>query len=124
MTKSRTKKILTIIIVVLVCLVIVAGGISIWLWEWAKDVYFINKDMNVKYQQEHLTYLREEFYTNYVSSGEQRLCDFNLEEALNSGVKYNEMAFLATHNSYQRLSTETTRKDTKNSIKTTSKTIR
>ncbi len=103
MTKSRTKKILTIIIVVLVCLVIVAGGISIWLWEWAKDVYFINKDMNVKYQQEHLTYLREEFYPNYVSSGEQRLCGFNLEEALISGVKYNEMAFLATHNSYQRL---------------------
>ena len=104
-----TKKILKIVAIVLACLIVVAGSVSIGLWEYAKDVYYINKDGNVAYQQEHMRYLREDFYSNYTPKGEQIFCDFDLEEALNNGVKYNEMAFLATHNSYQRLSTETTR---------------
>ena len=108
MNKPLLMKIVKIVAIVLVCIIVVAGSISIGLWEYAKDVYFINKEENVRFQEEHLRYLREEYYQNYVSLGEQRFCDFNLEEALNSGVKYNEVAFLATHNSYQSKVTETT----------------
>ena len=103
-------KVFRIIAIVVACVLVVAGSVSIGLWEFAKDVYFENKEGNVAYQQAHLEYLREVYYQNYVPKGEQIFCDFDLEEALNNGVKYNEMAFLATHNSYQRLSTETTRK--------------
>ena len=108
MNKPLLMKIVKIVAIVLVCIIVVAGSISIGLWEYAKDVYFVNKEDNVAFQQEHLRYLREEYYQNYVSLGEQRFCNFDLEELLNSGVKYNEVAFLATHNSYQRKVTDTT----------------
>ena len=104
------KKIIKIVAIILACVIIVAGGISIGLWEYGKDVYAINKADNQAYQQAHMEYLREEFYNDYTPVNEQAFCDFDLEQALNSGVRYNEVAFLATHNSYQRLVTETTLK--------------
>lgn len=107
---ALTKKIVKIVAIVLACVLVVGAGVSIGLWEYGKDVYFKNKADNIAYQQAHMQYLREKFYVDYQPKGEQTFCNFDLEEALNSGVKYNEMAFLATHNSYQRLSTETTRK--------------
>ena len=107
---ALTKKIVKIVAIVLACILVVGAGVSIGLWEYGKDVYFKNKADNIAYQQAHMQYLREKFYVDYQPKGEQTFCNFDLEEALNSGVKYNEMAFLATHNSYQRLSTETTRK--------------
>ena len=75
-------KIVKIVAIVLACIIVVAGSISIGLWEYAKDVYFVNKEDNVAFQQEHLRYLREEYYQNYVSLGEQRFCNFDLEETL------------------------------------------
>lgn len=109
MNKVLTKKVVKIVAIVLACIILVGGGVCIGLWEYAKDVYFINKEDNVKYQQEHLKYLREEYYSDYLCLGEQRFCNFDLEAALENGLKYNEIAVLATHNSYQRLVTETTR---------------
>ena len=61
---------------------------------------------NIKYQQERMNYLKTEFYSNYTPCDESKFTDFDLEEALETGVKYNEVQFLATHNSYQIDATE------------------
>ena len=103
------KKIIKVAIIVVVCVVVTAGAVSIGLWEYAKDVYADNKADNLRYQEEHMSYLANEFYVNYTPKGEQTFCNFDLENALNNGVKYNEVAFLATHNSYQRLATDLTK---------------
>jgi len=109
MNRDLLKKVIKIVVVVIVSVVIVAGAISIGLWEYAKDVYALNKVDNERFQAEHMAYLKNEFYKNYTPKGEQTFCNFDLAQALESGVKYNEVAFLATHNSYQRLATEATK---------------
>ncbi|MBO7178436.1 MAG: hypothetical protein J6V69_04980 [Clostridia bacterium] len=109
MNKLLLKKSIKIVAIVLVSVFVTAGAISIGLWEYAKDVYAINQEENLRYQAEHMDYLKNEFYLDYAPKGEQAFCDFNLDEALESGVKYNEVAFLATHNSYQRLATDLTK---------------
>ena len=64
---------------------------------------------NIKFQEEHLNYLETEYYKNYTPKNEADLADFNLEKAIEDGVKLNEIAILGTHNSYQRLATAETR---------------
>lgn len=67
---------------------------------------FIQTYKNIKYQNNHLEYLKNEYYTDsYVPCDEQKLADFNLEEAFSQGVKINEIAVVGTHNSYQLLAT-------------------
>lgn len=62
-------------------------------------------DNNIEYQNEHLDYLENEYYVNYTPCDEQKLADFDIQQALDDGVKFNEVAFLGTHNSYQLLTT-------------------
>lgn len=66
-------------------------------------------DENIKFQDEHLNYLETEYYKNYIPKNEADLADFDLEKAIEDGVKLNEIAILGTHNSYQRLATKETR---------------
>ncbi|MBE6751332.1 MAG: phosphatidylinositol-specific phospholipase C domain-containing protein [Ruminococcaceae bacterium] len=66
-------------------------------------------DENIKFQEEHLEYLEKEYYKNYTQKNEADLADFDLEKAIEDGVKLNEIAILGTHNSYQRLATAETR---------------
>lgn len=64
-------------------------------------------DKNIEYQNNHLEYLKNEYYTeDYTPCDEQALAAFDLEKAYADGVKYNEVAFLGTHNSYQLLATK------------------
>lgn len=63
-------------------------------------------DENIRYQQERMDYLRNEFYTDYTPCDESEFASFDIEKAIASGVKYNEVQFLATHNSYQIEATE------------------
>ncbi|MBQ7044306.1 MAG: hypothetical protein IJN78_06830 [Clostridia bacterium] len=67
---------------------------------------FMQIDKNIQYQNRHLEYLKNEYYTDsYVPCDEQKLADFNLEKAFTEGVKLNEIAVMGTHNSYQLLGT-------------------
>ena len=104
--KTHKKKSIIIAVIVLACLLTVGGGLGIWAGVIVDDVYFANREDNLRYQAEHLDYLKNVYYADYTSKGEQTFCNFDLQEALDSGVKYNEVAFLATHNSYQRLITD------------------
>lgn len=64
-------------------------------------------DKNIEYQNNRLEYLKNEYYTEgYVPCDEEALAAFDLEKAYEDGVKYNEVAFLGTHNSYQLLATK------------------
>ncbi len=68
-------------------------------------------DENIAYQNEHMKYLREEYYTdNYVPCDESKIAAFDIAEAVSSGVKFNEVAFLGTHNSYKMGTTEAFKK--------------
>ncbi len=64
---------------------------------------YVNK--NIEYQNSHLEYLKNEYYANYTPCDEQKFADFDLQQAFVDGVKFNEVAFLGTHNSYQLLAT-------------------
>ncbi len=61
---------------------------------------------NIRYQQERMAYLENEYYENYTPGDENRFTSFDIDEAIRDGVKYNQLQFLATHNSYQLLPTE------------------
>ena len=64
-------------------------------------------EKNIEYQNNHLEYLKNEYYAEgYIPCDEQTLTAFDLEKAYADGVKYNEVAFLGTHNSYQLLATK------------------
>ena len=57
---------------------------------------------NIQYQENHLAYLKSEYYTDsYMPCDEQKLADFNIEQAYSDGTKLNELAVIGTHNSYQ-----------------------
>ena len=56
-------------------------------------------DKNIKFQEEHLNYLETEYYKNYTPKNEADLADFDLEKAIEDGIKLNEIAILGTHNS-------------------------
>ncbi len=60
---------------------------------------------NIRYQQERMEYLKNEYYVDYTPCDESKFTDFDLDEAIKNGVKYNELIFLGTHNSYQMSAT-------------------
>ena len=62
-------------------------------------------DTNIEYQNAHLKHLKNEYYVNYTPCNEQKFAGFDLQQAFADGVKFNELAFLGTHNSYQLLAT-------------------
>ncbi len=94
------KRILKIFLTAFLCLVIfmLTLGISTLVTGLTYD----NK--NIKYQDNHLEYLKNEYYTEaYTPCDEQKLADFNIEKAFSDEVKLNEIALIGTHNSYQLL---------------------
>lgn len=62
-------------------------------------------DNNIEYQNTHMEYLENEYYVDYTPCDEQKNAAFDLQKAYADGVKFNEVAFLGTHNSYQMLAT-------------------
>lgn len=67
-------------------------------------------EKNINYQNERMEYLRTEYYSSYTPCDESKFASFDIEEAYEKGVKYNEVQFLSTHNSYQITATEEFRK--------------
>lgn len=63
-------------------------------------------DENIQYQKDRMSYLKNEFYVNYTPCDESKIASFDIEEAIKRGVKFNELQFLGTHNSYQLAPTE------------------
>ncbi len=61
---------------------------------------------NIESQRVRMEWLKTEFYKEYKPVDENKITAFNLSEALESGVKFNEVAFIGTHNSYQIYPTE------------------
>lgn len=67
---------------------------------------FLQINKNIEYQNNHLEYLKTQYYTDsYIPCDEQKIADFDIEKAYEKGVKINEIAVLGTHNSYQLLAT-------------------
>lgn len=64
---------------------------------------------NYDYQSAHMSAL-EKFYSDYTPKDENSFCAFDLNEALADGVKFNEVSFIATHNSYERAGGENYKK--------------
>lgn len=63
-------------------------------------------EKNIQYQNERMEILKNDFYADYVPCDESEFAAFDIEEAMKNGVKYNELQFVATHNSYQIAATE------------------
>lgn len=61
---------------------------------------------NIALQNAHMEYLRNEYYTDYTPCDESKIASFDIDKAVADGVKFNEVAFLGTHNSYQLKSSE------------------
>ncbi len=57
-------------------------------------------------QNEHMDQLVNEYYTDYTPCDESIIAGYDIEQAIADGVKYNEVAFIGTHNSYQLESTD------------------
>ena len=55
-----------------------------------------------KQQKERMSVLREHYLSpDFRPVSEKDFCEFNLSEALEKGVRYNEVQYIATHNSYK-----------------------
>lgn len=62
-------------------------------------------DTNIALQNEHMDYLVNEYYAEYTPCDESTIAGFDINDAIADGVKYNEVSFVGTHNSYQTAST-------------------
>ncbi len=104
MTKKKNiiKKIFLSITAVLLCIILLLLTLFI------SSVVASKKSMknNLEFQNNHLAYLQNEYYKNYTPCDEQALSGFDIEKAVADGVKFNEVAFIGTHNSYQILPTK------------------
>ncbi len=67
---------------------------------------FAQVEENIRIQNDYMYYLESEFYADYTPVDESKIASFDIEKAVADGVKYNEVAFLGTHNSYQLESTD------------------
>ncbi len=100
------KRILKTILKVFLTAFLSLAAILLVLFVSSAIAGFMQIEKNIEYQDKHLEYLKNEYYTDsYVPCDEQKLADFNIEKAFSEGVKLNEMAVIGTHNSYQLLGT-------------------
>ncbi len=95
------KKIAKTIGIAFLCLIVIYSSLAIW----ATVAGLRYTDDNIAYQNQHLEYLETEYYVNYTPCDEQALADFDIQQAVDNGVKYNEISVIGTHNSYQLLTT-------------------
>ena len=101
----KKKKILSLIII---CLVVILSPLLIYagLYVSSEISGFLQIKKNIEYQNNHLEYLKNEYYTeSYTPCDEQKVADFDIEKAFSDGVKINEIAVIGTHNSYQMIPT-------------------
>ena len=101
----KKKKILSLIII---CLVVILSPLLIYagLYVSSEISGFLQIKKNIEYQNNHLEYLKNEYYTeSYTPCNEQKVADFDIEKAFSDGVKINEIAVIGTHNSYQMIPT-------------------
>lgn len=103
MATHKGKRIGKIIAVTLIVFFLALAIVITGYMMAARKVYFINKVDNENFQKSNLEYLKNTFYNGYTPKDEQSICAFDLQKALDEGVRYNQVAFLATHNSCQRL---------------------
>lgn len=102
MKNKKIKLALKIIVAVILC-----SAISYGLLYGSMYISgFLQINKNIEFQDNHLEYLKNEYYTeSYMPCDEQKFADFNIEKAFSEGVKINEIAVIGTHNSYQLLAT-------------------
>lgn len=63
---------------------------------------FTQVQENKDYQSQHMAYLKNEYYgEGYTPCDESKIAAFDISKALEDGVKFNEVAFIGTHNSYK-----------------------
>lgn len=61
------------------------------------------KPLDIQEQLDRIEQLEKDYKSgNYTKVNENSFCDFDLGKACADGVKYNEVSFLGTHNSYQK----------------------
>lgn len=61
------------------------------------------KPLDIQEQLDRIEQLEKDYKSgNYTKVNESSFCDFDLGKACADGVKYNEVSFLGTHNSYQK----------------------
>ncbi|HAX83192.1 MAG TPA: hypothetical protein DCY15_01445 [Ruminococcaceae bacterium] len=61
------------------------------------------KPLDIQEQLDRIEQLEKDYKSgNYTKVNENSFCDFDLSKACADGVKYNEVSFLGTHNSYQK----------------------
>lgn len=61
------------------------------------------KQIDIQEQLDRIEQLEKDYKSgNYSKVDENSFCDFDLDKACADGVKYNEVSFLGTHNSYQK----------------------
>lgn len=101
MTKTIKKVFLSVLSVIL-CI----GLLLLTLFVFSIFAGIKSIDKNIEFQNNHLEYLKNEYYKEYTPCDEQSLSGFDIEKAVADGVKFNEVAFLGTHNSYQTLPTK------------------
>lgn len=94
--------------VIIICLAVILCPVFIYgvLYVSSEVSGFLQIKKNIEYQNNHLEYLNNEYYTeSYTPCDEQKIADFDIEKAFGDGVKINEIAVIGTHNSYQMLPT-------------------
>lgn len=98
MSMATVKKAFIIVLSTLLCLALVL--LVLLISSYIAGFLYIDK--NIEYQNDHLNFLKNEYYTdNYIPCDEQKMADFDIEKAKADGVKMNEIAVMGTHNSYQ-----------------------
>lgn len=102
MKNLKIKRILKIFLSIILCLALLLAVLSVS----SVIAGFFQINRNIDYQDKHLEYLKNEYYTDfYVPCDEQKLADFNIANAVSDGVRINDIAVIGTHNSYQRKGT-------------------
>lgn len=102
MKKSKAVRLTALCLAVVLCPAVAYGGLYAAMYVSG----FLQISKNIQYQNGHLEYLENEYYTqSYTPCDEQQFAAFDIEKAMEQGVKINEIAVIGTHNSYQLLAT-------------------
>jgi hypothetical protein len=95
------KRIVSLIIIITLSVAIIASG-------WILGVAFESSNKIDEYKESQIEYMvgiRERGTGNYEQRFFGQFTDFDLDQAYSDNVKYNDVQFLATHNSYKAKST-------------------
>lgn len=100
--KSKAVRLTALCLAVVLCPAVAYGGLYAAMYVSG----FLQISKNIQHQNGHLEYIENEYYTqSYTPCDEQQFAAFDIEKAMEQGVKINEIAVIGTHNSYQLLAT-------------------